>query len=128
MSSNPARTFSSTLAPAAPSIGHRDLSPVLPPIISAPRARVEPRITTMHGDTWVDNYFWLRDRNDPEVIAYLEAENSYTSAMMRHTEALQEQLYQEMRGRIKETDLSVPERMDDYLYYSRTESGRQYPI
>jgi oligopeptidase B len=128
MSSNPARTFSSALAPAAPSIGFRDLTPVLQPTISAPRARVEPRIDTMHGDTRVDNYFWLRDRNDPEVIAYLEAENSYTTAVMRHTEALQEQLYHEMRGRIKETDLSVPERMDGYFYYSRTESGRQYPI
>ena len=62
------------------------------------------------------------------MIAYLEAENRYTGAVMRHTEALQEQLYQEMRGRIKETDLSVPERVDDYFYYTRTEAGGQYPI
>jgi oligopeptidase B len=62
------------------------------------------------------------------VVAYLEAENRYTDTMMRHTEGLQERLYQEMRGRIKETDLSVPERVDDYFYYSRTEAGGQYAI
>ena len=62
------------------------------------------------------------------MIAYLEAENSHTKTIMCHTQKLQEQLYQEMRGRIKETDLSVPERMDDYFYYTRTEAGGQYPI
>ena len=93
-----------------------------------PVARVERRVHTLHGETRIDEYFWLRDRSDPEVIAYLEAENRYTGAAMRHTEALQEQLYQEMRGRIKETDLSVPERVDDYFYYTRTEAGGQYPI
>ncbi|HMH54884.1 MAG TPA: S9 family peptidase, partial [Gemmatimonadales bacterium] len=76
----------------------------------------------------VDDYFWLRDRGDPNVVAYLEAENRYTAGVMRHTEGLQERLYQEMRQRIKETDLSVPERLDDYYYYSRTEAGGQYPI
>jgi oligopeptidase B len=76
----------------------------------------------------VDDYFWLRDRGDPDVMAYLEAENRYTAGVMRHTEGLQERLYQEMRQRIKETDLSVPERLDDYFYYSRTEAGGQYPI
>jgi oligopeptidase B len=91
-------------------------------------ARVNPKVHTLHGETRVDDYFWLRDRSDPEVIAYLEAENSYTAAVMRHTEALQEHLYHEMRGRIKETDLSVPERVDEYFYYTRTESGGQYPI
>jgi oligopeptidase B len=93
-----------------------------------PVARVERRAHTLHGETRIDEYFWLRDRSDPEVIAYLEAENRYTGAVMRHTDALQEQLYQEMRGRIKETDLSVPERVDDYFYYTRTEAGGQYPI
>jgi oligopeptidase B len=85
-------------------------------------------VHTLHGDVRVDDYFWLRDRSHPEVLAYLEAENSYTSTVMRHTERLQEQLYHEMRGRIKETDLSVPERVDDYFYYTRTEAGGQYPI
>jgi oligopeptidase B len=93
-----------------------------------PVARVEPRVHTIHGETRIDEYFWLRDRSDPEVIAYLEAENSYTGSVMRHTELLQERLYQEMRARIKETDLSVPERVDDYFYYTRTEAGGQYPI
>ena len=93
-----------------------------------PVARVERRVHTLHGETRTDEYFWLRDRSHPEVIAYLEAENRYSGAVMRHTEALQEQLYQEMRGRIKETDLSVPERVDDYFYYTRTEAGGQYPI
>ena len=93
-----------------------------------PIARVERRVHTLHGETRTDEYFWLRDRSDPAVIAYLEAENRYTGAVMRHTEALQEQVYQEMRGRIKETDLSVPERVDDYFYYTRTEAGGQYPI
>jgi oligopeptidase B len=87
-----------------------------------------PRVQTVHGETRVDDFYWLRDRSDPEVIAYLEAENRYTGAIMRPTEALQERLYQEMRGRIKETDLSVPERIDEYYYYSRTEAGGQYPI
>jgi oligopeptidase B len=91
-------------------------------------ARVMPRVETVHGETRVDDYFWLRDRGDPEVIAYLEAENRYASAVMHHTEDLQERLYQEMRGRIKETDLSVPERIDDFFYYTRTEAGGQYPI
>jgi len=76
----------------------------------------------------VDDYFWLRDRSDPRVIAYLEAENSYTTTVMRHTEVLQEQLYQEMRARIKEDDASAPEQLDQYHYYSRTEAGGQYPI
>ena len=87
-----------------------------------------PWVDIVHGETRVDHYHWLRNRNDPEVIAYLEAENRHTDELMRHTEDLQEQLYQEMRRRIKETDLSVPERVDEYWYYSRTESGVQYPI
>jgi oligopeptidase B len=82
----------------------------------------------VHGETRVDAYFWLRDRSDPDVITYLEAENSYTRSIMRHTEGLQELLYQEMRGRIKETDLSVPDCLDGRFYYTRTEAGGQYPI
>jgi oligopeptidase B len=89
---------------------------------------VHPRVSTVHGENRVDDYFWLRDRSDPEVIAYLEAENSYTTTAMRHTETLQERLYHEMRARIKEADLSAPEQLDQYHYYSRTEAGGQYPI
>ena len=69
--------------------------------------------TELHGDTRVDPYAWLRDRDDPEVIAYLEAENAYTADMMRHTEPLQEALYQEMLARIKEDDASAPVRHGD---------------
>ncbi len=75
----------------------------------------------------MDEYFWLREKDDPEVIAYLEAENGYAAAVMKPTEPLQEVLYREMRAHIKETDLSVPYREGDYVYYSRTEAGEQYP-
>jgi oligopeptidase B len=131
MSSNPRRTLASLYPPKARPISYQEMDR-LPRQVDAepvpPAARVERRVHTLHGETRIDEYFWLRDRSDPEVIAYLEAENRYTGAVMRHTEALQEQLYQEMRGRIKETDLSVPERVDDYFYYTRTEAGGQYPI
>ncbi|BAZ30767.1 oligopeptidase B [Cylindrospermum sp. NIES-4074] len=97
-------------------------------IVKAPVADKQPQILEMHGDRRIDNYFWLRDIDNPNAIAYLEAENAYTAAMMQHTEALQTQLYDEMLARIKETDLSVPYRKDNYYYYSRTEEGKAYPI
>jgi oligopeptidase B len=96
--------------------------------VTPPIAKIEPKTNMEHGDIRVDNYFWLRDRSSPEVIAYLAAENEYTAAMMRHTESLQRKLYEEMLGRIKETDLDVPEKIDDYYYYSRTEEGKSYKI
>ena len=82
----------------------------------------------VHGDRRVDEYFWMRDKTDPELAAYLEAENAYADAVMKPTEPFQAALYQEMLGRIQETDLSVPYRERGYFYYSRTEEGRQYPI
>ncbi|MBM3746560.1 MAG: S9 family peptidase [Acidobacteria bacterium] len=93
-----------------------------------PVAKVVPQKLVKHGDTRVDNYFWLRDKSNPAVIDYLKAENGYTEAIMKPTEPLQEKLYQEILGRIKQTDLSVPERIGPYYYYSRTEQGKQYPI
>ncbi|MCK4462324.1 MAG: S9 family peptidase [candidate division Zixibacteria bacterium] len=95
-----------------------------------PVAKVEPRIDTMFEVEMVDNYSWLRDdsRSKPEVLDYLKAENAYTEAVMYHTEQLQDALYNEMLGRIKETDLSVPAQRDEYFYYSRTEEGKQYDI
>jgi oligopeptidase B len=95
-----------------------------------PVARAILRVDTLLGELRVDPYFWLRDdtRSAPEVISYLEAENRYTDSSMRHTEALQKKLYQEMVGRIKETDLSVPELVDGAWYYTRTVKGQQYPI
>lgn len=110
---------------------NRPAAKVLPPV-----AEKQPYVLSAHGDERVDNYFWMRDpvetrfaeRTDPKVIAYLEAENAYTEAMMQHTEALQQTFYDEMLARIKETDLSVPYRKGDFYYYSRTEEGKAYPI
>ena len=93
-----------------------------------PAAKKLVKSQTFHGETLNDDYFWLREKTDKEVISYLEAENAYTDAMMKGTEALQEKLYQEMLGRIKQTDANVPYRQDGYYYYSRTETGKQYPI
>ncbi len=96
--------------------------------VAAPVARVVPKIDTIHGDILEDDYYWMRERTNPEVMAYLEAENAHTAAAMKHTEVLQERLYQEMLGRIKETDLSVPYLDNGYWYYTRTEQGKSYPI
>lgn len=93
-----------------------------------PVAKLVPHTTEIHGKTLTDPYFWLRERENPEVIDYLKAENAYTEAVMKETEAFQEALYKEMVGRIKETDLSVPYRKGDYFYYTRTEEGKQYSI
>ena len=95
-----------------------------------PAARTIARVDTLHGEVRVDPYFWLRDdrRSSPAVIGYLEAENRYTDASMRHTDQLQKKLYQEMVSRIKETDLSVPEYVNGFWYYTRTVKGQQYPI
>ena len=93
-----------------------------------PIAKIVPKADTLFGDVRVDNYFWLREKENPEVIAYLEAENAYTDAIMKHTEKLQEKLYEEMKARIKETDVDVPEKIDDYYYYSRSEEGQQYKL
>jgi oligopeptidase B len=97
------------------------------PPLSPPLARPEPVETVLHGDRRVDHYAWLRQKENPEVIAYLEAENSYTDAILRPTETFQETLYQEMLGRILQTDLSFPYRLRGYLYFTCTEEGKQYP-
>ena len=98
------------------------------PTLAPPVAGKIPHTEVLHGETRQDDYYWLREKTNPDVIKYLEAENAYTDAMLKPTEKLQENLYKEMLGRIKETDLSVPYRKDGYLYYSRTEKGKQYPI
>jgi oligopeptidase B len=103
-------------------------SPPFPESIEAPLALRAPRSVTVHGRTLSDDYGWLREKEDPRVRAYLEAENVYTRAVMQSTEAFQESLYQEMLARIKETDMGVPYRYGDYDYYSRTEAGKDYPI
>ncbi len=96
--------------------------------IAAPRAKVSPTRHETHGVVRVDDYHWLRERGDPAVTAHLEAENAYTQAVMAPTEALQETLFAEIKGRIRQTDMSVPYREGDYLYYTRYEDGREYPI
>ncbi len=93
-----------------------------------PVAKKVPHSTEVNGHTMVDNYFWLRDKPNPEVRAYLEAENAYTDAVMKPTEDFQKKLYGEMLGRIKETDVEVPYKEGDYFYYVRTEAGKQYGI
>ncbi|MCK4397349.1 S9 family peptidase [candidate division WOR-3 bacterium] len=96
--------------------------------ITPPVAKVIPKTDTLHGEIRIDDYYWLRNRSNSEVIEYLEEENEYTEAVMKHTEKFQEQLYKELLSRIKEIDLSVPDKIDNYYYYKRTEEGKQYPI
>jgi oligopeptidase B len=108
------------------------LPPAVPSAVAAdtaaPIARKKPTVRELHGEKFVDDYFWLREKGTPEVKAYLEAENVHTEAVMSPYEGLQETLYKEMLGRIKETDLSVPVREGAYYYYTRTQQGQQYPI
>lgn len=98
------------------------------PAAAPPRAERRPVAATHHGDTRIDDYAWLRERENPAVAAYLEAENAYTAAAMAGTETLQRTLYDELLARIKETDLGVPTRNGAWWYLSRTEKGKQYPI
>ena len=98
------------------------------PQSSTPIAAKHPQELVTHGDKRIDNYYWLRHQDNSEVIDYLNAENSYTEGQMQHTQKLQQSLYDEILSRIKETDLSVPYRLKDYYYYSRTEEGQAYPI
>ncbi len=93
-----------------------------------PKAQVIPKELTSHGQTRVDNYYWLNERDNPKVLDYLKAENAYALAVLKPTEALQESLYKEFIGRIKQTDLSVPYRSEGYYYYTRFEEGKDYPI
>ncbi|HEV8484946.1 MAG TPA: S9 family peptidase [Blastocatellia bacterium] len=92
-----------------------------------PLAKKVPHTTEIHGYKLKDDYFWLREKKNPEVVKYLEAENAYTDEVMKPTKQLEEALYKEMLGHIKQTDLSVPSKIGEYYYYSRTEEGKQYP-
>jgi oligopeptidase B len=110
----------SIVAPAFSGLAAQDVTP--------PVATIRPRIDTLHGDIRTDNYFWIREKTNPQVIDYLNAENAYSAAKMKHTEALQQKLYDEMLGRVKENDLSVPYLENGYWYYNRTEKGKSYPV
>ena len=98
-------------------------APTMPPV-----AQKRPQTSTLHGEERADDYGWLRDRNDPTTIAYLEAENAYTESLTAESKPLQESLYQEMLGRIQQTDMAMPYRKGSYLYYSRTIEGQQYAV
>ena len=93
-----------------------------------PLAKRVPKIDILNGEKREDDYFWLRQKDHPDVLAHLRAENAYTDQHMQATEAFQEALYRELLGRIKEDDQSVPYRRGDWLYYARTEKGKQYTI
>jgi oligopeptidase B len=95
--------------------------------MAPPTAEKIPEELTIHGDTRVDNYYWLNQRENPKVIAYLEAENAYKDAVLAHTRPLQDKLFEEIVGRIKATDMSVPYRDNGYYYYTRYEEGDEYP-
>lgn len=96
--------------------------------LEPPRAEKIPTTLIKHGHARVDNYYWLNQRDNPKVIAYLEAENRYLEAALAHTKKLQEKLYKEIVGRIKQTDMSVPYLDNGYYYYTRFEEGKEYPI
>src|SRR5258708_38292522 len=96
--------------------------------LTPPLAAVRPHRFDEHGNVRVDPYYWLKDRNNPEVIKYLEDENAYTKGVMAHTEALQERLYEELKGRVLQNDQSVPFREGNYFYYTRLVQAKHYPI
>ena len=93
-----------------------------------PTAPKRPHTITQHGETRIDNYYWMRDRQDPDVLKYLRAESDYLEEVMGHTRPLQDMLYAEMKSRMLETDSTVPEKRGDYFYYTREKAGLQYPI
>jgi len=96
--------------------------------VQPPVAEKIKKELTIHGQTRIDNYYWLNERTNPKVIDYLKAENAYADAMMKSTEALQEKLYGELFGRVKQTDMSVPHFDNGYWYYTRVEAGKDYPV
>lgn len=97
-------------------------------IIKAPLAKKKPQQLEKHNDIRIDNYFWMKDREHPEVINYLNAENAYCDESMAHTKAFQKDLFEEMKGRIKEDDSSVPYKYNGYWYITKFEKGKDYPI
>lgn len=91
-------------------------------------AKKVPAELEKHGHVRIDDYYWLKDRNNPEVIAYLKAENEYSDRIMAHTKPLEEKIFEEIKSRIAQTDMSVPYKRDGYFYYTRYEQGKEYPI
>jgi oligopeptidase B len=96
--------------------------------LKPPVAKKIPKDVTAQGDKRTDDYFWFREKTNPEVLSYLDAENAYAEAFMKPTVEFQDTLYKEMLSRIKQSDLAVPYKLGEYYYYTRTEEGKQYPI
>ena len=96
--------------------------------ISAPIAKKIPKKLKIHGDERIDNYYWLNDRNSDDVIKYLKSENKFTKSVMKHTKKFQKNLFNEMKGRIKEDDTSVPYKLNGYWYITKYEKGKDYPV
>ena len=96
--------------------------------LTPPKANKIEKHLEMHNDLRIDNYYWLNDRKNPEVIDYLNSENEYTKNVMKHTEKFQKQLFEEMKSRIKEDDESVPYKLNGYWYITKYETGKDYPI
>ena len=125
------RSFALALAAFSPVVVVAQQAPATSaaaPALTPPVAAVRPHRFEEHGTVRTDPYYWLKERSNPEVISYLEAENTYTKAVMAHTEALQDRLYEEMKGRVLQNDQSVPFREGNYFYYTRLVEGRNYPI
>ena len=93
-----------------------------------PTPKKEDKLLKIHGDTRVDPYYWLNNRENPEVISYLEEENKYSQSVLKSTKKFQKELFDEMKGRIKEDDSSVPYLLNGYWYITRYEKGKEYPI
>src|SRR5262249_53183817 len=122
----PAERPTPPLAPS-PSAAVAEKAPASAPEPKPPEARREPKIDRLHGYERVDEYAWLRNKDSPEVLAHLAAENAYAEAMMKPLSPFVDALYREMLGRIKETDESAPYKEGRFYYYTRTEEGKPYP-
>jgi len=124
------RSFALALAAFVPSsiVAQATATSAAAPALTPPMAVVRPHRFDEFGTVRIDNYYWLKERSNPEVIKYLEDENAYTKAVMAHTVALQDRLYEEMKGRVLQNDQSVPFREGNYFYYTRLVEGKNYPI
>src|SRR2546428_13643117 len=118
------------LAAFVPTIVVAQQAPTTPaaPALTPPMAAARPHRFDEHGNVRIDQYYWLRERDNPEVIKYLEDENAYTKSVMAHTEALQGRLFEELKGRGLQNDQSVPFRERNYFYYTRLVEGKNYPL
>src|SRR6266480_981027 len=124
------RAFALALVAFVPAVIRAQTPPVSAPAaaLTPPLAAVRPHRFDEFGTVRIDNYYWLKERSNPEVIKYLEDENAYTKAVMAHTEALQDRLFEELKGRVRQNDQSVPYRQGSFFYYTRLVEGKNYPI